>query len=223
MDTTTIILIRHAQSEKNLKDIHGGNGEALTELGLHQTELLSQKIKDMGARRDNAVITYAPNVQTYQTADIISKNLNIPIRELPSFKPLNLGVVHGLSNVEVKQNYPEVFELLTKWRNKEIEITDLNIPNMESPILFYERGREILNQIFEKKHNIFISTNSLYILLLNILLGNDCSVGGGYKHFDIQNCGISYFKKKADAQYLLIKELTNVKDVYEYQISIDRL
>lgn len=213
---TTIILIRHAESFKNLKDIHGGQGEALTDYGKFQTNIVSDNLKKIGVCSSTAVIIYAENVQTKETAEIVSRNLEVPARLLPDYRPLYLGIVHGLSNSEVAERYPKVFSLLQQWRKKEIEICDLKIPKMESPENFYFRGLQILKKLDKGKFNIFIATNSLYILLLNILLGNSCEKGGGYRHFNIQNCGISVFSNPCDNKFCLIPEYTDVNDVVQY-------
>jgi broad specificity phosphatase PhoE len=207
---TSVILVRHAQSEKNIKDIHGGDGEKLTSLGLKQAYSLANVLRSWNINRDNSIITYAPNVQTAETADILSKRLNCTAKKMSAFIPLYFGVVHGLSDQEMKTKYPDVFLLLSQWRNKEMEICDLDIPKMESPLAFYKRGQEILNNIQNDKHNIFIATNSLFILLLNILLGHTCEHGGGYKHHSIENCDIAFFETMDNKTFLMRPEYTTV-------------
>lgn len=213
---TKILIIRHAESEKNLKDIHGGKGECLSILGVKQANDLAKKLMKLGVNSRNSVITYPENVQTKETAEIIMKQLGVTDSNVSEFVPLNLGIINGLSNYEVEKKYPYIFELLFKWRNKEIEICDLNIPQMEPPFEFYNRGLNVLNDITFGKINIFIATNSLYILLINILFGNKCIKGGGYIHFDIPNCGISMFNVDVSRKVILDKEITDVHDVILY-------
>lgn len=214
---TKIILIRHAQSIKNLKDIHGGEGESLTSLGKKQANDLSIRLAKIGISHDNAIIAASPNIQTKETAGIISDKLCLPRYDVSEFKPLYLGVVHGLSNEEVKEKYPQIYDLLFQWRNKELEICDLAIPQMEDVYEFYNRGLKILDKIKKGKYNIFIATNSLYILLLNILFGNTCLKGGGYHHFDIPNCGLAMFDESSDGKFILNTEYTDVEDAFLYR------
>ena len=61
---TKIILIRHAQSLKNLKNIHGGKGESLTELGRKQASDLADRLFKIGVSYDNATIAAPQNIQT---------------------------------------------------------------------------------------------------------------------------------------------------------------
>lgn len=215
---TKIILIRHAQSLKNIKDIHGGDGERLTFVGKEQANHLVDILKGIGVQQNNAVIIHSMNIQVKETADILSSKLNIAKHYISDFAPLHLGVVHGLSNEVVAMKYPQEYEALLKWRRREIEICDLAIPEMDNPIDFYNRGLNILSELQEEKYNIFIATNSLYILLLNILLGNTCKKGGGYKHFDIPNCGITMFEKNRDGSYDMNLELSDVPSVISYKL-----
>ncbi len=213
---TKIILIRHAQSEKNIKDIHGGDGESLTVFGKIQAECLTERLSKIGANQKNAWLVYPENTQTLETAQIIATITGIPTHNISDFKPLHLGVVHGLSNEVVARKYPKCFELLVRWRNKDLEICDLCIPGMEAPDTFYNRGIDVLKSIKEGCYNIFVATNSLYILLLNILFGNTCKRGGDYKHFDIPNCGITIFEKNTTGNYVLNMQLSDVEDVIRY-------
>ena len=214
---TKIILIRHAQSLKNLKDIHGGQGESLTELGKKQASDLADGLSNIGVRYDNATIAAPQNIQTKETEEIISEKLNLPKYNIPDFRPLYLGIVHGMSNELVAAKFPQISDLLFQWRNKEIEICDLLIPQMENVSEFYNRGIKVLDKLNKGKYNIFIATNSLYILLLNILFGNTCIKGGGYKHFDIPNCGMTMFDEISDRKFILDVEHTNVVDVLSYE------
>lgn len=214
---TKIILIRHAQSIKNLKDIHGGKGESLTALGKKQASDLADRLLKIGISYENAIIAAPQNIQTKETEEIISEKLNLRRYNISDFRPLYLGVVHGLSNEVVADKYPQIFDLLSRWRNKELEICDLLIPQMENIFEFYNRGKKVLDKINKGKYNIFIATNSLYILLLNILFGNTCIKGGGYKHFDIPNCGLTMFNEIFDGKFILDIENTDVEDALSYR------
>lgn len=214
---TRIILIRHAQSIKNLKDIHGGSGESLTDCGILQAEKLANSLLELGVDQTNSVLIYPPNLQVVETAAILMNKIGLYQEVIEEFKPLDLGIISGLSNKEVELQFPECFLLMKRWRNKEIEICDLAIPGMENPLDFYKRGQVVLEKIQHKKNNIFLCTNSLYILLLNILLGNTPNQGDGYKHFNIQNCGMTLFEENINEKSFYLNQLaTNVADVSHY-------
>jgi len=209
--TTNIILVRHAESLKNIKDIQGGSGEPLTSFGRKQIISLANSFKALGVSNVNSVIISVPCVQTSETSNILSRNTGIPIEKMHSFIPLNLGVIHGLSNAEIKTLYPQMYDRLIRWRHRQIDISELNIPGMENPNDFFDRGKEILSNITPNKYNIFVATNSLYILLLNILLGpNGCFGDGGYKCYNVPNCGVVWFEQLGESRYFIKPENTGI-------------
>lgn len=216
MNETVIVLVRHAESVKNLGDIHGGKGMQLTPKGREQCAILVGKMKSWGINKDNAVLLFSESVQTKETAELIEKQMGMPSEPIKGGATINLGVASGLSNDEVKHRFPEVYNNLVKWRNKEIEIADLHIPGMESAEGFFNRGLTILSSVRENCYNIFVVTTSLFILLANILLGKTVRRSGGYKHMDVRNAEIALFRGKY-GDYAVDSVLTEVLDVLERQ------
>lgn len=202
-----IILIRHAESIKNLKDIQGGEGESLTVKGIEQAE------KVVGVLRSYIPFNLysLPSIHTIETTEIIAKLLGISYKISPILYPLNLGVINGMSNDEVSKNYPNIFENLLLWRERKIEICDLNIPGMESASTFWERGKQILNIFDFEKMNCLICTNSVAILLLNMLKGRNIDRGNGYKHIKINNCDYAIFEKDIGNNFILTS--TTIGDI----------
>ncbi|MCI8508465.1 MAG: histidine phosphatase family protein [Lachnospiraceae bacterium] len=62
------IFIRHAESEKNLRDITGGKGEMLSEYGIKQAEMLLKKLDKYLERMDECNIISSDVIQAKQTA-----------------------------------------------------------------------------------------------------------------------------------------------------------
>lgn len=216
---TTVFLVRHAQSVKNIRDVHGGIGERLTEYGVLQADRLADNLLTIGIDSANSVLVYPPVLQAVETASILKARIGLHQLVIDEFRPLDLGIIAGLSNREVKKQFPEYFQIMRRWRNREIEICDLTIPGMESPHGFFTRGQILLTKIQHNKNNIFVCTNSLYILLLNIIFGNSPERGGGYKHFNVQNCGLTLFEKDdIDHCFRLNRLVTDVDDVNNYPI-----
>ena len=186
------ILIRHAQSYKNLNDIHGGNGGSLTPGGIEQAHLLAGLFDffTMG----NASVFSPENIQCVETAEIIAKKLGQPVKFTKDLKPLNLGVLHGKTNEYAKKNHPEAYKSMQSWRKGEIDIKQLDIPQMENVNDFWARGQKVLKQATDPRTNIIVCTNSLFILLSHIMLGNDPKKGNDYKHIDVDNCDMIAFK-----------------------------
>lgn len=214
---THIYLIRHAESIKNLKDVHGGTGMSLTERGRQQALNIERRLASYGINNSNALMFFPNSVQTKETANIILQNLDIPVLEIQNFKTLDMGVASGLSNEEVRQRVPSVYLSLNDWRNKRIDISELKIDRMENPAHFYARGLDMLKNVQENKHNIFVVTTSLYIVLSHILLGNTVDSGGGYIHLNIANAQQTCFIKCGN-DYKLDPEKSDVQDIVDIAI-----
>ena len=101
--------------------------------------------------------------------------------------------------------------LFEKWRRREIDIKELIIEGMESPIDFWRRGEAFLKTIPNEGNSLLVCSNSLMILLSNIMLGNHPIATNEYKHITIHNCGIIAIVKVNSTTYLLNREITNVE------------
>ena len=205
----TIVLLRHAESFKNIKGIHGGKGEALTDLGKKQVVETAKKLSGLFSA-ENAIIFASTSKHTIETAQILQNQLNLPFETPISFYHLNMGIIDGLSEEEIKTKYPDIQESLDAWRSNTIEIKQLNIPNMEKYDSFWNRGLEFFEQLPKNKNIILVCSNSLMILLTHILLNNNPSTTNRYRHIAIPYCGIIAFDS-ADDKYALNKELTNIE------------
>lgn len=206
-----IILIRHAESVKNVKKIHGGQGEALTDKGVNQAteiaELISNKIG-----RESLKIFSSTSYHTNATAKIIAEYLKLKVEQPIYFKPLNLGIADGLSEEELTKNFPEAQKLFEAWRRREIDIKKLKIPEMESYLDFWNRGESIISELPKNCNIILVCSNSLMILLTHFLLKNHPDKTDSYKHISIHNCGIIAFETDFK-NFELDNQFTNV-DIY---------
>jgi broad specificity phosphatase PhoE len=201
--------MRHAESIKNIKDLHGGSGEALTKLGAEQALNIAKFLQD---KFDiNNMDIYCPDsLHAKETAEIIAHELKKDVLFIKDFKPLHLGVISGKSNAYVKKFFPKEYEQLLKWRNREIEINELSIPNMEDIHTFWARGEKIIKSLLKERVSLLVCTNSLIILLYNMMLNHTPSIGGGYRHIDVKNCGIIAFDTVDFENFYLDKGLTDV-------------
>ena len=105
-----IILVRHGQTEWNRYErFRGWIDIDLDETGLRQAEAAVPRV----ARWEVAAIYSSPLKRAMATAEIIAHPLGIPVVPLEGISDMNFGVWQGLSIGEVKQKYPELFDL---WR-----------------------------------------------------------------------------------------------------------
>lgn len=206
-----VILLRHAQSTKNIKKIHGGGGEALTDLGEKQAVEIANWLTACNLNKKLKIYA-STSLHTRATAQVIAQQLDINVETPFDFKPLYLGIADGLAEDELKVLSPKASELFVRWRRREIDIKLLQVGGMEPYLSFWERGERLLES-FPKNHDILlVCSNSLMILLAHIMAGNNPQSTNNYKHLNIENCGLIVFDRAKDS-FLLDQELTTVQDI----------
>ncbi|KPJ51975.1 MAG: hypothetical protein AMJ37_03800 [Dehalococcoidia bacterium DG_18] len=105
-----IILIRHGQTEWNREERFRGRVDIdLDETGLRQAEAAARRI----AQWEVAAIYSSPLKRAMTTAEIIANRLGLPVKPLEEINDMDFGAWQGLSIAEVKEKYPELFDL---WR-----------------------------------------------------------------------------------------------------------
>ena len=204
-----IIIARHGESLKNVQDRHGGPGEPLTAKGKEEVDNLVSSISKISVQPR---IIYCSNIpQVLETARILSDSLIAKITFDERIRPLDLGVLSGLSREEALQRYPGPAELMEKWRRGEIEIGQLEIPLAEGLEAFWKRGLSFIDSIkYQKGLDIIVGTRSILTLLISILLKRGIEPGGGYKAIEIPSGGFATFALHNDSHHAL-QDLSNLK------------
>lgn len=154
-----VILIRHAQSIKNIKKIHGGSGEELTACGKVQATDAANEIKD-AMDISNLKIFTSTSYHTQATANIIGETLHIAVEKPLQFRPLYLGIADGLSESELEKADYKSYQLFAMWRLREIDIKKLKISQMESYMDFWERGVNLLHSVAFEGNSLMVCSNS---------------------------------------------------------------
>ncbi|MCI8508464.1 MAG: histidine phosphatase family protein [Lachnospiraceae bacterium] len=109
-----------------------------------------------------------------------------------------------MSSKEIKEKYPDIYDLLNRWRKQEIEACELNIPGMEPPEVFWSRIFNFIKTLPKNKINIVVCTRSVMVMVANLIKGNTPQLGGEYRHVNIGNCDIIAFKLNKDNSFLLL-------------------
>lgn len=187
-----LILVRHAECYKNIRDEHGGGGDALTETGQKELVSLGQDIERIATHHKVNLdqVLYSPSViQIAQTAEYLAKYLNTLLIEDKRIKPLDIGVIAGLSRAEALRRFPDASFRLEQWRSGNLEIRDLSLPGAEQFDDLWNRGNTFIEEIERSgKSSLVVSSRSILILLLNILLGRNPFIDGQYHPWNI-SCG----------------------------------
>lgn len=207
-----VALVRHAHSEKNEEDRHGGPGRQLTELGRRQLISLSEFLKgDLGMRLP--FIASSGKQQVHETATWLANSLSCNSVVDSRLEPLGLGVVAGLSRAEAAVQHPSVADRFERWRKGELTIEDLEIPEGESFEEFWERGlsflREYLHESSSYEELVIVGTRSILILILNIMLRRTELKLARYSVFDFDNSGVTLLSHlgQSDGVVLFLNKL----------------
>ncbi len=103
-----LVVARHAESEWNpIGRYQGLLDPPLTERGRAQAELLAKALKG----EEPAIVYTSPLRRTFQTAEVISERLGVPLKEDRRIIEIDHGRWSGLLVEEVKERYPEEFEM----------------------------------------------------------------------------------------------------------------
>lgn len=195
---TLVYIIRHGETEWNLKGIHQGHNDSeLTQKGKEQADRLGQRFKesnlkfngiyssDLGRALDTAKRICQPTGQD----ELIIKT--------PSLRERALGVLEGLTYQEIKDTLPRDYEQHTSG--------DPNYKPVggESWIETQDRVKEALNEIAENHHNeqiLCVTHGGIVSMLLRFCLNIPLNEK---RKFAIPNTGINIFEHRDEAGWRL--------------------
>ena len=109
---TTIILVRHGQTEWNREERFRGIVDVpLNATGWAQARAVGSRLSDYPI----AAVYTSPLSRARDTARAIAERLSLPVRDMRGLKDIDYGMWAGLSVAEVEQRYPD---LLAAWYAK---------------------------------------------------------------------------------------------------------
>ena len=102
---TTLLLIRHGQSQANLNGLFAGQlNPPLTELGVQQAQRTAEFIK----AHYQVDKVYASDLsRAARTGQAVADNLGLPLKTDTSLREINAGQWEGISFERLAQDYPE--------------------------------------------------------------------------------------------------------------------
>ena len=188
MPITKLFLVRHGQSAGNAEGRFGGHSPTpLSELGLRQADSAAKALQKEGI----TAIFSSDLLRAVQTAEPLSRLIDVPVVPTTAFRERNVGVLEGLTFDESKAAYPNDFYALVN-RNLNHVITD-----GESYRELLHRSTEelwrILNTHIGGRVAIFSHTGVICYLTLH-LMG---AIHRGTKTTPwliTSNCGINRFE-----------------------------
>ena len=180
---TTIMLIRHGETDWNVEEIfRGGIDIELNETGIKQAQLLAKYLADVPI-----TATYSsPLRRALKTADIIVSYHSVSIEIAPELTDFDYGEWQGLSHGVVKERYKE---LHNEWlRSPHL----VRMPNGESLDDVRERAMGLIQQAIAKHEGTvaLVSHRVVNKVLICALLGLD---GSHFWNIKLDTCGLTTF------------------------------
>ena len=137
-DSTTLILIRHGETEWNrVGRIQGHTDSALTAEGIAQAEACAARLRD--ERIDQIIASDLGRAQ--HTATLLNKPLQQPLRFNASLRERSFGIAEGSTYAELDSLYPELFS-----RVRDVD-PHYSIDGAESRAQFHQRVRDSVQTI----------------------------------------------------------------------------
>jgi broad specificity phosphatase PhoE len=186
-----LILLRHAESLKNLEARHGAINSPLTSNGIKQVREVARKMSEAW-RLERSTVWCIQRQHCIETAALLSDFLpqvEFRVAEF-SMKPYSMGVLDGLSDAEVEGRYPELAIRLASYRAGRLDIGNVQIPGATDPEEFYENSMQALRLLSATPgDSVVVGTRSILVGLSNVISGNHPRADGGYREVPWINCG----------------------------------
>jgi probable phosphoglycerate mutase len=177
-----IFLVRHGKDDDKYRG--GWSNLPLIQEGIIQSKLLAEYLKDKESKYNIQIIISSDLLRTKQTAEIIQKELCVPVDYTYQLREINNGKLAGMLNEDVLKLYPGLYFSSLKMNEK--------YPGGESPKNFYDRIKSSFYDILEKYKsydNILLVTHSGVInIICCIVKGVEWS--NSMKNFEVSNAAI---------------------------------
>lgn len=182
MNTTTVFLVRHAQTSWNVTGRYmGWIDEDLSEEGIWQAEQLSVRLE--GQPIDSAYSS--PLKRAYHTAQVMVAPHSLSVCPMPGLGEIRLGSWEGFTREEVKARFPDIWQA---WRS---DPSMVQMPEGENIAQVQDRAVAALQNIIDanRGRKVLIVTHEV---IVKLLVTHCLDVGTGiYRRFEVANASLT--------------------------------
>jgi broad specificity phosphatase PhoE len=192
MDTTSVLLIRHGQSQGNAEGRFGGHTSTpLSQRGRLQAEATARAL---ASETFNAIYS-SDLMRAVETAEPLARLTGLRIDKTDAFRERNVGVMEGLTFEEAATQHPEQYGALLR------RDFDHVLLGGESYRQMLDRASRHLDQAIERHRGgriiIFSHTGTICILTLHLMGALDAPELRPV-WITTANCGIARFELRSD-------------------------
>lgn len=120
MPVTTLVLIRHGETDWNVEGRYQGQADPpLNARGIRQAHTLGEQLARELAGDDLHLLFTSPLQRASQTAEIIANRLQIPVTNEPRLQEIHQGDWQTRLRSEIERLYPRLF---TQWETQPWEV-----------------------------------------------------------------------------------------------------
>ncbi|MCL4367349.1 histidine phosphatase family protein [Patescibacteria group bacterium] len=185
-----ILLVRHGETEANVKKMHQYSHESLSTEGLRQAEILAKRLinYEIGA------ILSSPYQRTKQTAEIIGKHLGKEVEYDDLLRELKRP-----SEVEGKPIQDEEVLKIKALIDEQGDDSGYRYSDEENFTDFRNRASELLTKLTQRKEDriLVITHGQVIIMLFSVMTCGDKLTAKRYQHLraslQLNNSGITVF------------------------------
>lgn len=171
MHPKRLIILRHAETVKNKQGKHGGGDETLTKHGLAQLDDIAKQLVRLTGSSQHALFSQ-PDLRCLHSVSVLASKLGAHAQVIDELRGINMGVVAGLSDVQLAVRHPLVALSYLQWRAGS-SLHRPHIQGAESIKDFAERSLHGLQELLKVENVntiIFVGTTSGLLMLNHFLL-----------------------------------------------------
>jgi len=188
---TKLFLVRHAETEANLRKVWYGSSDApLTERGVKQILATGQRMKELAQHHPIDIFYTSPLGRTKKTAAAIAEQIAMtPILE-DGLREFDLGDWEGRSYVDLAQSE-------NLWGRWEVD-PEFRPPNGESVLSFHNRAVEIIDTLTTQHAGetlLAVTHGGIICNVMALWLGNGLH---DWSRWEPDNCSITLLIKEND-------------------------
>lgn len=168
-----IYLVRHGQSEGNLKNLwYGSSDLPLTDLGREQARQAGAKLRDISF----AACYASPLIRAHDTAKLVMEGRSEPIHILPDLREQHMGLLEPKPVPQIQAEDPDFFQaLMSDWVHicpPEGEPYDTGLA---------PRVARVLDELVEKGEDcLIVAHNGPLVFAISYLLGLPIEAAGRF-------------------------------------------
>ena len=182
MGTKLIYFVRHGETENNVKNIKQGSGGSLSEKG--RTQALAAAMRFPKNKGRPQIIISSPYQRTKETADIISRELGIPVKYSPLLvERRNPTEIIGHAGEE--KNVRQIIDRI----DKSYHADDFRYSDEENFVDLKGRAKKLLAYIRKRNEKrIIMVTHGIFLkIVVSYMLYGDSLTASTYSNLSYFN------------------------------------